>query len=141
MLKLRPDSTKTALKLHPESTQTAFKRHPESAQAAFKEHPNCVQTAFKLVSKLRPESVFSPESKQSSQSSFSYMRKTGMLTNCSVLCSIVLIPTTCLIHVLFSVSCHCSCLTLPLPVPRWTGDNTDLPSNSNILKAFYWYAG
>ena len=25
-------------------------------------------------------------------------------------------------------------LTLFLPVPRWAGDNTDLPSNSNILK-------
>ena len=25
-------------------------------------------------------------------------------------------------------------LTLFLPVPRWAGDNTPLPSNSNILK-------
>ena len=26
-------------------------------------------------------------------------------------------------------------LTLSLHVPRWVGDNTNLPSNSNILKA------
>ena len=25
-------------------------------------------------------------------------------------------------------------LNLSLPVPRWAGDNTDLPSNSNISK-------